>query len=276
MKDLYQRILAKLKRGSTHSSFIFYALAVAVMTAQMVITSHKLAEGAFYPMPLMRSLILNHLGDALLLSAFYWLLPPRRKGWLWLMVGIVTVWCFAQITYNETYHDMMPFSSWLYFSNLGCVLFDSILGTITSEAIWVLVLPLLLLGVYLWKLRKRVKTDKSFRRRWIFFLASIGLWALLQVAVFAQECKHNHSSLKEYFPEKYYSLVNFNNKVYPIKNGNVAYVIYTITKSFSGITAEQRSQTQQFIDKEVPKYSDTPYCVTANRNLVLLMVESLI
>ena len=276
MKDLCQRIIARLKRYSTNPSFLFYALAIVVMTAQMVITSHRLAEGAFYPMPLMRTLIQNHLGDALLLTAFYWLLPARRKGWLWLMVGIVTVWCFAQITYNETSRDMMPFSSWLYVSNLGGVLFDSILGTITAEAVWVLVLPLLLLAVYLWKFRKRVSADKSLcRRGWILSLVAIALWALLQFAVLVQESVHNKTSLKEYFPEKYYSLVNFNNKVYPVKNGNVAYVIYSIAKSFTGITAEQRQEAQEFIDNEVPKYTDNTYCVTENRNLVLLMVESL-
>ena len=246
------------------------------MTAQMVITSHRLAEGTFYPMPLMRTLIQNHLGDALLLTAFYWLLPSRRKGWLWLMVSIVTVWCFAQITYNETYRDMMPFSSWLYVSNLGGVLFDSILGTITAEAVWVLVLPLLLLAVYLWKFRKRVSADKSLcRRGWVLSLVATALWALLQFAVLVQESMHNKTSLKDCFPEKYYSLVNFNNKVYPVKNGNVAYVIYSIAKSFTGITAEQRQEAQDFIDNEVPKYTDNTYCVTENRNLVLLMVESL-
>lgn len=272
MKDLCLRLLVRLKTPS----FLFYALAVIVMTVQMVITSHKLAEGAFYPMPLMRFLFQNHLGDALFLTAFYWLLPSRRRGWLWLMVGIVTVWCFAQITYNETYHDMMPFSSWLYFSNLGGVLFDSILGTITAEAVWVLVLPLLLLGIYLWKIRKGLRDDRSFGRyRWLLSLSAIGLWALLQFALLAQESTRNHSSLKGFFPEKYYSLVNFNNKVYPVKNGNVAYVIYTIAKSFNGISAEQRHQAQEFVDKEVPKYTDNPYCTTPSRNVVLLMVESL-
>lgn len=246
------------------------------MTAQMVITSHRLAEGAFYPMPLWRFLILNHLGDALFLTAFYWLLPPRRKGWLWLMVGIVTVWCFAQITYNETYHDMMPFSSWLYVSNLGGVVFDSILGTITPEAVWVLVLPILLLVLYLWRLRKPLKACAAFtRRRCVYSLAAIGLWALLQFSVFALEARRSRISLQDYFPQKYYSLVNFNNKVYPVKNGNVAYVIYTIGKAFSGITAEEKEQAQRFIDNEVPKYTDNTYCLAPSRNLVLIMVESL-
>ena len=246
------------------------------MTAQMVITSHRLAEGAFYPMPLWRFLILNHLGDVLFLTAFYWLLPPRRKGWLWLMVGIVTVWCFAQITYNETYHDMMPFSSWLYVSNLGGVVFDSILGTITPEAVWVLVLPILLLVLYLWRLRKPLKECAAFtRRRWAYSLAAIGLWALLQFSVFALEARRSRISPQDFFPQKYYSLVNFNNKVYPVKNGNVAYVIYTIGKAFTGITAEEKEQAQQFIDDDVPKYTDNPYCVAPSRNLVLIMVESL-
>lgn len=256
-----------------------------VMTTQMVITSNHLAEGAFYPMPLMRFLVQNHLGDALFLTAFYWLLPTRRQGWLWIMVGIVTVWCFAQITYNETYHDMMPFSSWLYVSNLGTVVFDSILGTITTEAIYVLALPLLLLGVYLWKLRKLISRNgnlkspipdsRSCTKRVLRCIFCIVLWALLQFAVLAQEAKRSHISLKETFVEKHFSLVNFNNKVYPIKNGNVAYVIYSIAKSFTGISAEQRRQAQEFINKVVPKYTDNSYCTKPSRNVVLLMVESL-
>lgn len=276
MKDLCQRIFSTIKRYTHSPSLFFYALAVVVITAQMVITSHKLAQGAFYPMPLMSSLILNHLGDALFLTSFYWLLPPRRRGWLWLMVGIVTVWCFAQITYNETYHDLMPFSSWLYVSNLGDVLFDSIVGTITREALCVLVLPLLLLAVYWWKLGKLSCAGKSpVRHRWWGFIAAVVSWALLQLLVTAHEAKRNNYSLNESFAQKYYSLVNFNNKVYPVKNGNVAYVIYTIGKAFTGITAEQREQAQHFIDNEVPHYTTSPYCVAPSRNVVLIMVESL-
>ena len=274
MKDLWERVLAKLKSPS----FLFFALAVMVMTVQMVITSHKLAEGTFYPMPLLRMLVQNHLGDALLLSAFYWLLPSRRKCWLWLMVIVVTIWCFAQITYNETYHDLMPFSSWLYFSNLGDVLFDSILGTITVEALWVLALPVLLLVVYLWKLRKRVARDTAFsRHRWVYSLACLLLFVLLQFAVLVFESVRNKSSVKEYFPEKYYSLVNFNNKVYPVKNGNVTYVIYSIAKACNGVSDEERASAKIFIENEIPKYTDNPYCQHTNRprNLVLIMVESL-
>ena len=136
-----RRLVAAIKSPS----FLFYILAVVVMTAQMVIMTRKIGVDLFYPSLL--PLTYNHVLDAIFLSAFYWLLPARRKGWLWLLVFLVTVWCFVHITYNETYHDMMPFSSWLYWSNLGTVVFDSVLGTITPEAIAVVVLPLVLLVV---------------------------------------------------------------------------------------------------------------------------------
>ncbi|MBR6489200.1 MAG: hypothetical protein IKT03_01555, partial [Muribaculaceae bacterium] len=109
MKDLCRRLFAKIKSPT----FLFFVLAVGVMTAQMVITSYKLAEETFYPMPSFRMLAQNHLCDALFLASFYWVLPSRRKGWIWLLIAVVTVWCFANITYNETYRDMMPFGSWL-------------------------------------------------------------------------------------------------------------------------------------------------------------------
>lgn len=247
------------------------------MTAQMVITSHKLAEGAFYPMPLMRTLILNHLGDALMLTAFYWLLPAKRKGWLWLMVGIVTMWCFAQITYNETYHDMMPFSSWLYVSNLGGVLFDSILGTITLEALWILTLPVVLLIIYLLWLRKPVARDTLFPRNRIKTGLIVLLFPVFVILSFSfvGYLRSNSSSFMDHFAKKYYDTVNFKNKVYMINNGTVPFVIYSIYKSCEIITEEERQQAQLFIDNEVPKYTDNPYCVAPSRNLVLVMVESL-
>ena len=274
MIDLCKRIFAKLKSPS----LLFFILAVVVMTAQMVITSHKLAELTFYPMPSWRSLVQNHLCDTLVLAAFYWLLPARRRGWLWLLVAVVTVWCFAHITYNETYRDMMPFASWLYVSNLGEVLFDSILGTITAEALWVIALPLALLLVYVLRFRKPVACDMFLTRwshRWLAAFATILFSLLLWFLFLSNTARHKSQSLKECFVEKYCSLTTFCLKVYPVSNGNVPFVVYSIVKACDGVTPEQKELAQQFIDNETPVYTDNSYCVVPSRNLVLLMVESL-
>lgn len=266
----------RLLRAFKSPTFVFFILAVVVMTAQMVITSYKLAEQTFYPMPSLRSLALNHLCDTLLFSAFYWLLAPRRRSWFWLLIVAVTVWCFGQITYNETYQDMMPFSSWLYVSNVGEVLIDSILGTITLQALWILSLTLLLLAVYVFWLRKRVVSCTMFccwSRRWLMTLSTIMLAALLWFIFF---CKNTSNCLlHQSFVKRYCSVINFKQKVYPISNGNVAFIIYSVSKAFSGVDAEQMHQAQQYLKNEVAAYNDNPYCTVANRNLVLLMVESL-
>lgn len=272
MKDLCRRILVALKSPT----FLFFLLVVVVMTVQMVITSYKLADGAFYPMPLKRVLIMNHLSDALILAGFYWLLPSRRKACLWIVVAVVTVWCFGQITYNETYDDLMPFSSWLYWSNLGTVVFDSVLGTITMESVVVVVLPLVLLAVYLLWLRKRVSCDIALARRgWLYVVLTVLLAILLQFMVLVSESKREHIILKDYVPLKYSLLVNFKNKVYPVRNGNVPFVIYSVVKACDGVSDEQKEQTRDFINNNVPRYTDNPYCTAQSRNLVLLLVESL-
>ena len=274
MKDLCRRLFAKIKSPT----FLFFVLAVGVMTVQMVITSYKLAEETFYPMPSLRMLAQNHLCDALFLASFYWVLPSRRKGWIWLLIAVVTVWCFANITYNETYRDMMPFGSWLYFSNLGGLLFDSILGTITTEAVAVLVLPIVLLVVYFIWLRKRISRDTLFGnwlQRLIAMLVTLLLSILLWFVLLSNRAYHKSQSIKECFVEKYCSIVNFRLKVYPVSNGNVPFVIYSIVKAFDGVTAEQKEQAEQFIKDEVPRYTDNPYCTAPSRNIVLLMVESL-
>ena len=248
------------------------------MTAQMSVTSYKLAENTFYPMPAMRLLAKNHMCDALILSAFYWLLPARRKAWMWLPIAVVTIWCFAHITYNETYSDMMPFSSWLYFSNLGTVLFDSILGTITTEAIAVIALPPLLLAVWLVWLRKRIASDiilKQWSKRWVAAITTLILPPALILLSVASHSIRKGIPFTQGFSIHYYSLINFKTKVYPVNNGNIPFVIYSIYKACDGVTTEQKQQAKNFIDKEIPRYTDNPYCITPSRNLVLLMVESL-
>jgi phosphoglycerol transferase MdoB-like AlkP superfamily enzyme len=274
MSNLVKRLVSALKS----SQFLFFVLTVMVMTVQMVITSYKLAEHTFYPMPSLRSLLQNHLCDTLLLSSFYWLLPARRKGWMWLLIAIVTVWCFANITYNETYRDMMPFASWLYVSNLGGVLLDSIMGTITAEALWVLALPLALLMVWLLWFRKRVARDTFLsrrRHRWIAVFGTILLAALLWLVFLSNLARYKSLTLKECYVEKYCELTNFSLKVYPVSNGNVPFVVYSIIKACDGVTEEQREQAKRFLKDEVPDYTDNPYCVAPSRNLVLIMVESL-
>ncbi len=270
MKDLCRRLFAKVKSPT----FLFYVLAVGVMTAQMVIASYAMCD--FYT-PSIRGLSRIHLLDVIFLSAFYWILPSRYKGWIWLLITIVTIWCFAHIIYNETYRDMMPFSSWLYVSNLGNVLFDSILGTINSEAVAVLTLPIVLLAIYLPWFRKNVSRDKSFSCNRILIGFIVFLFPVITHLSFSLVgyLRSNSNSFMAHLANKYYNTVNFKNKVYMINNGTVPFVIYSICMACENITDEQKQQAQQFINKEIPAYSDNPYCSVPSRNMVLLLVESL-
>lgn len=270
MKDLCRRLFAKIKSPT----FLFYLLAVVVMTAQMVIASYAMCD--FYT-PSVKGLSRIHLLDVIFLSAFYWMLPSRHKGWIWLLITIVTIWCFANIIYNETYRDMMPFSSWLYVDNLGDVLFESILGTITSEAVAVLILPIVLLAIYLLWFRKNVSRDTSFscNRTLIGFIVFLFPVIIHMSFSLVGYLRGNSNSFMTHLANKYYYTVNFKNKVYMINNGAVPFVIYSICMACESITEEQKQQVQQFINKEIPSYTDNPYCTAPSRNLVLLMVESL-
>lgn len=272
MKDQLRRLTSQYKSPV----LLFYVLAVVVMTAQFIITTYKLAEDPSFSRPLLRELLMKHLSDTLILTSFYWLLPSRGKRWLWLMIVIVTVWCFAQITYNETYQDVMPFSSWLYVSNVGDVLVDSILGTITRQAVWVVVIPLLLLVVWLLLLRKRVKHDDAFlHHRWLMWAFALMLALAFQFSIMVMDNLRGKQSLKEYFLIKYCNTVNFKTKVYPISNGYVPFVVYSVVKACDGVGEQDRNHAKQFLEKELPYYTDNCYCVVPSRNLVLLMVESL-
>ena len=109
---------------SRHATAVFAVLAMACFFLQLMATEYQIGRSnnnqwlSDLTPELLIQLVVNHLGDALLLAMPFYLLSRRWRRLGWLVVLAVTIWCFAQFIYYPIYRDLMPFSSFFLFGNV--------------------------------------------------------------------------------------------------------------------------------------------------------------
>ena len=212
----------------------------------------------------MHKVMMMSLANALLLLSPYWLLKRRWRWLVWIPMTLLTVWAVGQMCYCRAYDDLMPWQSLTLTDNVNTTLMNSTLSLMRWHDL-LIVIPFLLLVVAC-LLGRRVKGDRGCHVKpfLITLLACVGA-ALV-----------GYGTIGENYEKRY--LHNFSNKGYFIQNGLIPYGIYSLYQTFvmnHSLTDEERAMVQRFLQEECPHYSDNAYCAVPQRNLVLIIVESL-
>ncbi len=212
----------------------------------------------------MHKVMMMSLANALLLLSPYWLLKRRWRWLVWIPMTLLTVWAVGQLCYCRAYDDLMPWQSLTLTDNVNTTLMNSTLSLMRWHDL-LIVVPFLLLVVAC-LLGRRVKGDRGYHVK--PFLVT--LLACLGAALVG------YGTIGENYEKRY--LHNFSNKGYFIQNGLIPYGIYSLYQTFvmnHSLTDEERAMVQRFLQEECPHYSDNAYCAVPQRNLVLIIVESL-
>ena len=206
------------------------------------------------------------LANALLLLAPYWLLPRRWRCLVWIPVVLLTLWCLMHMCYCRVYDDLMPWRSFALTGNVNTTLAASTLSLLRWQDLLVALPPLGLLAIHI-VLRRRHVTMKSDTAALKPFLVTIATALLVGVVGYID----GDTNWARRF------LHNYSNRSYYARNGLLPYAAFTLLEEFRtrSITSDERAQLQSFLDQDCPHYSDNNYCRVAQRNLVLLIVESL-
>lgn len=260
------------------NSFYFLAVALIIVMLSIVsITITRTMFGSFFNQPLCK-FFFNHLADAILLLAPYWLLRRWRHVYAFIIVWIIALWCFIQLLYFPTYHDVMPFASFLLVDNLSPTLINSSIGAITKKSIIVLLMPLAL-HAYHWYARRKGSEKPMTKSHWLVFAASIAAFVILRLAI--TTCiyltnRQNYSDLHDAFSTRYCKLGG-RHRNYIMHNGVMSYAIYSLVSSFnSGVSDKEWQTATSFINKNCPSYTDNLHATTIeNPNIIFIMVESL-
>lgn len=212
----------------------------------------------------MHKVMMMSLANALLLLSPYWLLKRRWRWLVWTPMTLLTVWAVGQLCYCRAYDDLMPWQSLTLTDNVNTTLMNSTLSLMRWHDL-LIVVPFLLLVVAC-LLGRRVKGDRGCHVK--PFLVT--LLACLGAALVG------YGTIGENYEKRY--LHNFSNKGYFIQNGLIPYGIYSLYQTFvmnHSLTDEERAMVQRFLQEECPHYSDNAYCAVPQRNLVVIIVESL-
>lgn len=271
----YLNLLTKNK------SLLLYFLLVALIMALLGLTNCCFAIGYRNHLLSLNGIVhfmLIHLGDAVLLLLPYWLLPSRWRKWIWTVPTILSIWCFAQIIYNITYQEIMPFTSFLFTSNIGNVLIDSVLGLIHFTALLPVFFTLVAWIIYRkWLYERAIEGNTlSLKHKCLSLITVISVALITQLTTTYRlyYLDGTYIDFKEAVDELY-TRIGGRFKGYFLNHGFVAYTIHSIATSFEPpVSQEEINSIRQYLDHDIPCYTDNPFSV-GRKNLILIIVESL-
>ena len=203
------------------------------------------------------------LANVLLLLSPYWLLRRRWRWLVWIPMTLITVWCLMQLCYCRVYEDLMPWQSLTMTDNVNSTLMKSTLALFRWHDLLIL-LPFLLLLLVHWLGLPRHATDDRCKKPLLNSL----LVCLLATFVGYASGLYN-------FENRF--IHNFSNKGYFSQNGLIPYAVFTLNEVFKShsLTDDERAEVKRFIAEDCPHYNDNQFCSKEQRNLVLIIVESL-
>ncbi len=224
----------------------------------LALLDHKLCGVGMY------KTMMIAIANALLILSPYWLLPRRWRWLVWIPLTLLTVWCVGQLCYCRAYDDLMPWQSLTLTDNVNTTLMNSTLSLLRWHDLFIVIPFLLLVLACLWGKRVKVPRERHLKPFLVTLLACLGATLI------------GYGNVDENYEKRY--LHNFSNKGYFIQNGLIPYGIYSLHQTLvmnHSLTHQERAMVQRFLQEECPYYSDNAYCAVPQRNLVLIIVESL-
>lgn len=260
---------------------LFYLLLVVLVEALLGLVNCCFAVGyrsnLISPMGMIHFALI-HLGDAAVLLLPFWLLPPRWRKWMWVEIVLLTGWSMAQIIYNITYQEIMPYSSFLFTSNVSKVLINSVIGLIHATALTTIVFALVAWLVYRKWLRTGATTHPAFTTRGkIIAVATSLLVALATQCATTYRLYYNDGTYTDFGEavDQLYTRIGGRYKGYFLNHGFVAYTAYCIATSHEApITPQEEATIKKYIAHELAHYTDNPHSV-GRKNLIFVIAESL-
>jgi len=260
---------------------IFYVLGLAVVMMMLYALNYLFWTDFDWnwrniasPLQLL-SIRLNNLADGLIIMLPLLLLPARRRGWQWLVLILLAVWCVVQALYHPNYLDIMPWSSFTMVQNVKPVTMKSAAGSFRLGQLHLVFWLALLAIIYVVALRKGVKRY-HLRHRWRWVWLSV--LAFVIIRLFNPVCVNYNTEKQGYKAQmlECYTIPKGHTDLYFKHTGFVSYTLYSMISSLSdlrGLSDEERQQMDDYLARN-PQYTDCSHA-SGRQNLIFILVESL-
>ncbi len=213
---------------------------------------------------LIRMLIV--IADAAVLSLPV-MFVSRRRWIAFLWIFLFDLYCLVQTWYITVYQDVMPFSHFLLFENVNSVLLRSVAGLMSWRDL-LLFLPLAAFIALSFKFRHRKKYNMAAILKYVATI--ISLYIISIVYNIANDKYENRYSKYQQYLSCYLS------SGYICDNGFIPFVIYSFCNTFANkeLSDDDYHEIETFLNKK-PDYTDNGFASGTNKNLILIIVESL-
>lgn len=212
--------------------------------------------------------VIKTLLDAMLLMSP--LFAFKRRGLIFIVLALVDLFCLSAVWYYRNYLDIIPFSSFLLVENVSPLLLDSALAS-ARWMDWLALFPTVLTAVvYKLFLQKRVRAER--KRLWWPIVSIVGMALAFYSVLSVRDIKSGQYTA---FIDRFMTYPN--NILYIDNNGLCGYTLYQLVTGLMPepeLSDEERAQIDAFFD-EYPQYTDTLCVDNVQKNLVLIIVESL-
>lgn len=212
--------------------------------------------------------VIKTLLDAMILMSPLFLF--KKRGLIFIVLALVDLFCLSAVWYYRNYLDIIPFSSFLLVENVSPLLLDSALAS-ARWVDWLALLPTVVTAVvYKLFLQKRVRAER--KRLWWPVAAIVGMTLAFYAVLSVRDVKSGHYHA---FTDRFVTYPN--NILYIDVNGLCGYTLYQVVTGLipeRELSAGERAQIDAFLDG-YPQYTDTLCTANVQKNLVLIIVESL-
>ena len=163
-----------------HPRLCFFLLAIAVIVFHFFVLRHETIL-KYDSNNKILTYGLRSLADAIILLLPYWILPIKYRRFIWIVIILFMIWTLSQLWYFRTYNDLMPFSSFLLFSNISPLLIESIKASMRAIDWSIIISIILLLISDLLPYPNDSKPIKS-KNKYIYIVPLIVFVALVHIA----------------------------------------------------------------------------------------------
>lgn len=258
-----------------YAEYLFFIFSIGGMGAKWYVTCAKC------------------LGDISFVTLFYWFIPNRKK-WIYLIVQtLLSIFFLANIWYFRAWNDLLSPISYKLGGNVNRMLLDSLTGLVRASDILYVILAFISFFFYFKIYKPRLKSCTTLPFSIKSLLAGICLiiFVLSQAAFIVTSMHLHHDAWGDEQPALSTEILNRLNPGGDIpsrwglqQEGLVIYLSRAIwmvtddlffTRSHIDLSPSDIREIDDYLESAVPAVSIPEFARNKDKNLVLILVESL-
>ena len=214
------------------------------------------------------------LFNSLILLFPYWMLKPKNRKYIWIIILIVAIWALMQLWYGRIYYDIMPISSFYMLDNINILLLKSTFNLICVKDCAIL-LPVILSYIFYYSFFRQRLDGQEQRRNIIFSIVILCIGIMLfYIQLYIRYI--NNISSKDVTICKIHNLLteNYGNCYYYSTNGLIPYVVFGIYNGVISLSDTDIKVIKSFVARNNDFTKDIVANKLIEKNVIVIIVES--